>query len=319
MTQYLVKRLALFIPTLFLASVLIFSLMRVLPGDPALLRLVGDAGATEWTQEDLARERARLGTDKNWTVQYWSWASGMLQGDFGESLYYDTPVSDDLKERLPITAQLTIMGIGLAILLSVPLGVLSAVKQDTWLDYLSRSFTITGVAMPTFLTGILIVFILSISFNWVAPLGYAMIWEDPWKNLQQMVLPAIALGFYDTCFIARVTRSAVLEVFREDYIRTARSKGLAERLVVFRHALKNAMLPVITVIGWQFGRILSGTVIIETIFVVPGMGQLLIAGISHRDFTMIQGMLVLVTFMVMTVNLVVDLLYAVLDPRIRYA
>ena len=319
MTQYLVKRLALFIPTLFLASVLIFSLMRVLPGDPALLRLVGDAGATEWTQEDLARERARLGTDKNWAVQYWSWASGMLQGDFGESLYYDTPVSDDLKERLPITAQLTIMGIGLAILLSVPLGVLSAVKQDTWLDYLSRSFTITGVAMPTFLTGILIVFILSISFNWVAPLGYAMIWEDPWKNLQQMVLPAIALGFYDTCFIARVTRSAVLEVFREDYIRTARSKGLAERLVVFRHALKNAMLPVITVIGWQFGRILSGTVIIETIFVVPGMGQLLIAGISHRDFTMIQGMMVLVTFMVMTVNLVVDLLYAVLDPRIRYA
>lgn len=319
MTQYLVKRLALFIPTLFLASVLIFSLMRVLPGDPALLRLVGDAGATEWTQEDLARERARLGTDKNWAVQYWNWASGMLQGDFGESLYYDTPVSDDLKERLPITAQLTIMGIGLAILLSVPLGVLSAVKQDTWLDYLSRSFTITGVAMPTFLTGILIVFILSISFNWVAPLGYAMIWEDPWKNLQQMVLPAIALGFYDTCFIARVTRSAVLEVFREDYIRTARSKGLAERLVVFRHALKNAMLPVITVIGWQFGRILSGTVIIETIFVVPGMGQLLIAGISHRDFTMIQGMMVLVTFMVMTVNLVVDLLYAVLDPRIRYA
>ncbi len=319
MTQYLVKRLALFIPTLFLASVLIFSLMRVLPGDPALLRLVGDTGATEWTQEDLDRERARLGTDKNWAVQYWSWASGMLQGDFGESLYYDTPVSDDLKERLPITAQLTIMGIGLAILLSVPLGVLSAVKQDTWLDYLSRSFTITGVAMPTFLTGILIVFILSISFNWVAPLGYAMIWEDPWKNLQQMVLPAIALGFYDTCFIARVTRSAVLEVLREDYIRTARSKGLAERLVVFRHALKNAMLPVITVIGWQFGRILSGTVIIETIFVVPGMGQLLIAAILHRDFTMIQGMVVLVTFMVMTVNLVVDLLYAVLDPRIRYA
>ena len=319
MTQYLVKRLALFIPTLFLASVLIFSLMRVLPGDPGLLRLVGDTGATEWTQEDLARERARLGTDKNWAVQYWSWASGMLQGDFGESLYYDTPVSDDLKDRLPITAQLTIMGIGLAILLSVPLGVLSAVKQDTWLDYLSRSFTITGVAMPTFLTGILIVFILSISFNWVAPLGYAMIWEDPWKNLQQMVLPAIALGFYDTCFIARVTRSAVLEVFREDYIRTARSKGLAERLVVSRHALKNAMLPVITVIGWQFGRILSGTVIIETIFVVPGMGQLLIAGILHRDFTMIQGIVVLVTFMVMTVNLVVDLLYAVLDPRIRYA
>ena len=177
----------------------------------------------------------------------------------------------------------------------------------------------TGVAMPTFLTGILIVFILVVSFNWLPPLGYAMIWEDPVRNLQQMVLPAIALGFYDTCFIARVTRSAVLEVFREDYIRTARSKGIAERLVVYRHTLKNAMLPVITVIGWQFGRVLSGTVIIETIFVVPGMGGLLINSILHRDFTMIQGLVVLVTLMVMTVNLVVDMLYAVLDPRIRYA
>ena len=319
MTYYVVKRLLLFIPTLILASILIFSLMRVLPGDPALLRLVGDTGATEWTAEDLARERARLGTDKPWLVQYFNWAWGMLQGDFGESMYYDTPVVDDLKERLPITIQLTIMGIGLAIIMSVPLGVISAVKQDSWIDYVSRAFTVTGVAMPTFLTGILIVFILVVSFNWLPPLGYAMIWEDPVTNLQQMVLPAIALGFYDTCFIARVTRSAVLEVFREDYIRTARSKGIAERLVVYRHTLKNAMLPVITVIGWQFGRVLSGTVIIETIFVVPGMGGLLINSILHRDFTMIQGLVVLVTLMVMTVNLVVDMLYAVLDPRIRYA
>ncbi len=319
MTYYVVKRLLLFIPTLVLASILIFSLMRVLPGDPALLRLVGDTGATEWTAEDLARERARLGTDKPWLVQYFNWAWGMLQGDFGESMYYDTPVVDDLKERLPITIQLTIMGIGLAIIMSVPLGVISAVKQDTWIDYISRAFTVTGVAMPTFLTGILIVFILVVSFNWLPPLGYAMIWEDPVRNLQQMVLPAIALGFYDTCFIARVTRSAVLEVFREDYIRTARSKGIAERLVVYRHTLKNAMLPVITVIGWQFGRVLSGTVIIETIFVVPGMGGLLINSILHRDFTMIQGLVVLVTLMVMSVNLVVDMLYAVLDPRIRYA
>ena len=319
MTYYVVKRLLLFIPTLILASILIFSLMRVLPGDPALLRLVGDTGATEWTAEDLARERARLGTDKPWLVQYFRWAWGMVQGDFGESMYYDTPVVDDLKERLPITIQLTVMGIGLAILMSVPLGVISAVKQDSWVDYIARAFTVTGVAMPTFLTGILIVFILVVSFNWLPPLGYAMIWEDPVRNLQQMMLPAIALGFYDTCFIARVTRSAVLEVFREDYIRTARSKGIAERLVVYRHTLKNAMLPVITVIGWQFGRVLSGTVIIETIFVVPGMGGLLINSILHRDFTMIQGLVVLVTLMVMSVNLVVDMLYAVLDPRIRYA
>ena len=196
---------------------------------------------------------------------------------------------------------------------------MSAVKQDTWIDYLARTFTITGIALPTFLTGILIVFFLSVIFDWISPLNYQMIWDEPWLNLKQMFLPAIALGFYDSCFIARVTRSAVLEVFREDYIRTARSKGLAERLVIYRHALKNAFLPVITVVGWQFGRVLSGTVIIENIFVVPGMGGLLIFSILHRDFTTIQAVVVLVTLMVLIVNLIIDLLYAWLDPRIRYA
>jgi peptide/nickel transport system permease protein len=319
MTQYVVKRVGLFIPTLILASLMIFCLMRLLPGDPALLKLLGDEGSMHFTDEDLARERARLGTDRWLVVQYVTWVGGMLRGDFGESLYYEAPVSDDLKERMPITVQLTIMGIGLAVLISVPVGVLSAVKQDSRLDYALRVFTISGVAMPTFLTGILIVFVVSRFLNWIPPLGYAVLWEDPVKNLQQMMLPALALGFYDSCFIARVTRSAMLEVFREDYIRTARSKGLAERFVVVRHALKNAFLPVITIIGWQFGRVISGTVIIEIIFLVPGMGGLLIASILHRDYIMIQGLVVLVTLLVMLVNLTVDLLYAWLDPRIRYA
>ena len=319
MTQYVLKRVGLFIPTVILASLLIFALMRILPGDPALLKLLGDEGSVHFTQEDLDRERAKLGTDRWLPVQYVIWIGGMLRGDFGMSLYYEAPVSDDLKQRMPVTIQLAIMGIGIAILISVPVGVLSAVRQDTRLDYLLRIFTITGVALPTFLTGILIIFAISRFLNWIPPLGYVSLWDDPLKNLQQMILPALALGFYDSCFIARVTRSAVLEVFREDYIRTARSKGLAERLVVVRHALKNAFLPVITIIGWQFGRVISGTVIIEIIFVVPGMGQLLIASILHRDYTMIQGLVVLVTIMVMLVNLFVDLLYAWLDPRIRYA
>ena len=252
MTQYAIKRVLLFIPTIIFASVLIFALMRLLPGDPALLRLLGDTGATEWTQEDLDRERARLGTDKPLVVQYVTWAFGMIQGDFGESMFFDTPVSDDLKERLPVTIQLTVMGLGLAILISVPLGVLSAVKQDTWVDYLARTFTITGIALPTFLTGILIVFFLSVIFDWISPLNYQMIWDEPWTNLKQMFLPAIALGFYDSCFIARVTRSAVLEVFREDYIRTARSKGLAERLVIYRHALK---MPSCQLLQWLGGSL----------------------------------------------------------------
>jgi peptide/nickel transport system permease protein len=319
MTQYVIKRVLLFVPTIIFASILIFLLMRLIPGDPALLRLVGDTGATEWTQEDLDRERQRLGTDRWLPLQYVFWAGNMLKGDFGESMFYDTPVSEDLVDRLPVTVQLTVMGLALAIVVSVPLGVLSAVRQDTWIDYVSRMFTITGIALPTFLTGILIVYFLSVIFNWSSPLNYQMIWENPWMNLKQMFLPAIALGLYDSCFIARVTRSAVLEVFREDYIRTARSKGLAERLVIYRHALKNAFLPIITVVGWQFGRILSGTVIIENIFVVPGMGGLLIFSILHRDYTTIQAVIVLVTVMVLIVNLTVDLLYAWLDPRIRYA
>jgi peptide/nickel transport system permease protein len=243
----------------------------------------------------------------------------LLQGDFGTSLFYDTPVSDDLTARIPVTLQLAFMAILIAVLISVPLGVLSAVKQDTPIDYVARLFTIAGVAMPTFVAGILVVFLLVIVFGWLPPLGYAVLWEDPLKNLQQMIFPALALGFYDTSFIARVTRSSMLEVFREDYVRTARSKGLAEFVVIARHALKNAFLPVITVSGWQLGRLIAGTVIIETIFLVPGVGRLLVDSIFHRDFTMLQAVIILAATLVLLLNLFIDLVYAYLDPRIRYA
>ncbi len=318
MNNYLVKRLLLVVPTLLLVTILVFLLMRLIPGDPAYLRLIGTDGDAEFTQEQLQDLRAQLGTDKPLPEQYVRWVWGVVQFDFGLSMVYDTPISDDLKTRLPITLELTVLALVLATVIAVPLGIISAIFQDSWADYLSRIVAIAGIAMPTFWTGILIIILLIYFFGWLPPLGYASLWDDPLRNLQQMVFPAIALGFYNMALIARVMRSAMLEVFREDYIRTARSKGLSERVVITRHALKNASLPVLTISGWQVGRLVAGTVVIEKIFLVPGMGKLLIDSIFARDFTMIQAIVLVVAVLVMLINLFVDLMYGWLDPRIRF-
>jgi len=318
MNNYLVKRLLLVVPTLILVTILVFLLMRLIPGDPAYLRLIGTDGDAEFTQEQLQDLRAQLGTDKPLPEQYVRWVWGVVQFDFGLSMVYDTPISDDLKTRLPITLELTVLALVLATVIAVPLGIISAIFQDSWADYLSRIVAIAGIAMPTFWTGILIIILLIYFFGWLPPLGYASLWDDPLRNLQQMVFPAIALGFYNMALIARVMRSAMLEVFREDYIRTARSKGLSERVVITRHALKNASLPVLTISGWQVGRLVAGTVVIEKIFLIPGMGKLLIDSIFARDFTMIQAIVLVVAVLVMLINLFVDLMYGWLDPRIRF-
>ena len=317
MNSYLVKRLLLCIPTLILVTMLVFVLMRLIPGDPAYLRLIGSDGDAEFTQEQLDDLRAQLGTDKSLPEQYGRWMWGVVRFDFGLSMVYDTPISDDLKARLPITLELTLIALVLATVIAVPLGIASAIFQDSWADYLSRIVAIAGIAMPTFWTGILIIILLILFFGWLPPLGYASLWEEPLLNLQQMVFPAIALGFYNMALIARVMRSAMLEVLREDYIRTARSKGLSERVIIVRHALKNASLPVLTISGWQVGRLVAGTVVIEKIFLVPGMGTLLIDSIFARDFTMIQAIVLVGAVLVLLINLFVDLMYGWLDPRIR--
>ena len=317
MNSYLVKRLLLCVPTLILVTMLVFVLMRLIPGDPAYLRLIGSDGDAEFTQEQLDDLRAQLGTDKSLPEQYGRWMWGVVRFDFGLSMVYDTPISDDLKARLPITLELTLIALVLATVIAVPLGIVSAIFQDSWADYLSRIIAIAGIAMPTFWTGILIIILLILFFGWLPPLGYASLWEEPLLNLQQMVFPAIALGFYNMALIARVMRSAMLEVLREDYIRTARSKGLSERVIIVRHALKNASLPVLTISGWQVGRLVAGTVVIEKIFLVPGMGKLLIDSIFARDFTMIQAIVLVVAVLVLLINLFVDLMYGWLDPRIR--
>lgn len=319
MQTYILRRVLLFLPTLLLITVMVFGLMRLVPGDPALLRLMGDTGEAQFTQQQLDELRAHLGTDRPWYVQYGSWVGGMLQLDFGLSLYTDDPISTDIATKIPITAELVVFAMLMAVVAAVPLGIYSAIRQDTWGDYASRFIAIAGVALPNFWVGILIVYFLVRFFNWLPPLGYVNLWENPLTNLQQIVFPAIALGFYNMALIARVTRSAMLEVLRDDYIRTARSKGLKERVVIGRHALKNAFLPVLTISGWQLGRLIAGTVLIETIFLVPGMGKLLIDSIFHRDYIMIQAIVMVVTVVVLVLNLVIDLLYAWLDPRIRYA
>ena len=321
MQAYVAKRTLLFIPTLIMVTIVIFTLLRVVPGDPAVMLLAGGEGGgeeNEYTQEQLTALRAKLGTDKPIVAQYGIWVWNMLQLDFGTSFFYDTPVSEDLRQKFPVTLELSILATVLAIIVAVPLGVISAIKQDSLADYATRLITIAGVAIPNFWLAILMIFFLVLIFGWMPPIVYVSLWEDPTSNLKQLFFPALALGFSNMAFIARVTRSAMLEVFREDYIRTARSKGLRESVVVFRHALKNALLPVVTISGYEFGRLMAGTIIIEVIFMVPGMGRLLVTSIFHRDFPMIQAVIVLITVLVLVLNMALDLLYAWLNPRIRY-
>jgi len=319
MQAYIAKRCLLFIPTLLLATLLMFFLLRVIPGDPALVKLAGETGDSSFTQTELRALQAKLGTDKPLYVQYGKWVWGMLRLDFGQSMFFEEPVAEDLAAKLPITLELTVLAMLIATIIAVPLGLLSAIKQDTPADYIARIISITGVALPNFWVGILIVYFLVLFFAWMPPLGYANLWDDPVTNLQQFIFPALALGFFEMAFTARVTRSSMLEVYREDYTRTARGKGLAERVVIFRHALKNALLPVVTVSGFQFGRLLAGTVVIENIFMMPGMGRLLVDSVFHRDYTEVQAIVVVITVSVLILNLLLDVIYGWLNPRIHYS
>jgi peptide/nickel transport system permease protein len=319
MGEYTIRRILLFIPTLLVATVLVFTLFWIVPGDPALTILAGGEGDSgSVSQEQLQQLRQALGLDRPIYVQYTSWLWNVLRGDLGTSLWYKTPVWDQLKDRFLVSMELAVMAILLAFCVAVPLGVTSAVKQDTGFDYLSRVFSGIGIALPTFWLGILIVYALASFFQWLPPLGYATLWDDPLLNLQQLIFPALTLAFHDLAFTARVTRSSMLEVMREDYLRTARAKGMMEILVIGRHALKNALLPVVTISGYQFARLLGGVIIVESIFVVPGMGTLLIDSIVHRDFIVLQAIVLLIAAVVLSLNLMIDLLYGVLDPRIHY-
>ena len=318
MQAYIAKRFLLFIPTLLMATLVAFLLLRVIPGDPAQVKLAGETGDSNFTQAELHALQVKLGTDQPLYVQYGKWMWGMTHLDFGQSMFFEEPVANDLAEKFPITLELTVLAMVIATVIAVPLGLISAIKQDTAADYVARVISIAGVALPNFWVGILIVYFLVLMFAWMPPLGYATLWDDPLTNLQQFFFPALALGFYQMAFMARVTRSSMLEVYREDYTRTARGKGLAERVVILRHALKNALLPVVTISGYEFGRLLAGTVVIENIFMIPGMGRLLVDSVFHRDYTEVQAIVMVITATVLILNLALDVVYGWLNPRIRY-
>ena len=320
MSQYTIRRVMLFIPTLILATMMVFALFWIVPGDVAYMILTGgdeDAGTVNLDQLDKLKEE--LGLNRPLYAQYGYWMWDIVRGDLGTSIWYKIPVWDELQNRFIVTIELAVIAIIMAFVVAVPLGVISAVKQDSVTDYSSRIFALIGIAMPTFWLGILMVYGLAYFFNWLPPLGYAKVWVDPLTNIQQLFFPALALAFHDLAFTSRVTRSSMLEVMREDYMRTARSKGLKEMVVIGRHALKNALLPVVTISGYQFGRLLGGVIIVESIFVVPGMGELLIDSIIHRDFVVLQAIVLLIAGVVLTLNLIIDLAYGLLDPRIRYS
>ena len=314
MRQYVVRRLLLFLPTLILVSLLIFGLIRVVPGDAALAML----GEGDYSDEDLQLAREYLGLDRPIHAQYYEWIKGIVTADLGLSFQDQTPIGPELVRRIPLTMELAILTMFFSLLLAIPIGVISALKQDTWLDYAIRSFSILGLTMPTFWVGTIVVMILSIFFDWIPPLIFKNFWEDLRVNFTQLVFPALVLGFFINAITARMTRAQMLEIMRFDYIRTARAKGLHERLVITRHALRNALLPVTTVAGLQFGALLGGTVITESIFGLPGLGRLFVASVFERDYPVLQTITLLFATIFLALNLFVDLLYGWLDPRIRY-
>ncbi len=316
MRQYVLKRLLLMIPTLFGVALLVFFLLRVAPGDIVELKYAGSG--TFAPKEALDRERKQLGLDKPLAYQFVSWIAGIARFDFGDSMWTARPIIEEIKIRLELSLQLAVMATVVAMLLAVPLGTLAALKQDTWVDYAVRIFSIAGLAMPSFWLGIVIILGFLIVFKWMPPLTFTSFWTDPRANLAQLIWPALAVGYRYSAMATRMTRSAVLEVLREDYVRTARAKGLWERAVVLKHALSNALLPIVTVIGLEFAFLLGGLVVTEQVFNLNGIGMLFVESITHRDYTMTQALVLLVSFAFIFMNFMVDLLYAWLDPRIHY-
>jgi len=320
MFQYIARRLLLFIPTLLGVTVVIFLLVRLVPGDIAEI-LVHDAGnlSPEEVERQIADIRSDLGLDRPVVLQYFSWITGFAVGEFGFSYWERRPVAEIIGDRFPISMELAVLTLLITMLWAIPLGVISAVKQNTWWDYFVRVISIAGLSLPLFLTGILILYFLIAFFSWLPPLEYYSFFERPIDNLSQLIWPAIAQALYISAPITRLTRSQMLDVIREDYVRTARAKGLNRRVVIYHHALRNAMLPVITFIGWWGGRLLGGIVIMEIIFGIPGMGTSLIDAVNHRDYPTVQAIVLLLALVFLLINLTIDLLYAVLDPRIRYS
>jgi peptide/nickel transport system permease protein len=315
MRRYIVGRLLLMIPTLVGVAVITFVVMRLVPGDIVALRYAGSSVP----QDIIDKERAILGLDKPMWAQFGDWMNQIAHLDFGQSLWTGHAVIDEIWTRFPLSLELAVIATAFAVSFALPLGVLAAVKQDTWVDYGIRIFSVGGLAMPSFWIGIMLVLGTITFFGWAPPLVFTAFTEDPVANLAQMILPAVSVGYRYSAVSMRMTRSTVLEVLREDYVRTARAKGLRESLVVMRHALRNALLPVVTVVSLEFAFLIGGLVVTEQVFNLNGIGKLLVDAVAHRDYPLIQALVLLLSAVFVLVNFAVDMIYMVLDPRIRYS
>lgn len=313
MTRYIIRRLILIIPVLLIVSLLIFTLIRLTPGDPVLVML-----GEERTEQAYQEQRTKLGLDQPIPVQYFLWLGRAVQGDLGRSVRDNAPVLGDIFERLPATIELALAALLVSLLIAVPLGIISALKPNSKLDGVVSGLSLLGISTPNFLLGILLILFLAYYFRIFKPDGYVPLTEDVGGNLQRLVLPALTLGLASAAINMRQIRSSMLEALSQDYVRTARSKGLAARMVVFRHALRNALIPLVTVLGLQFGALLEGAIITETIFSWPGIGQLAVKSLNSRDYPVVQGVVLFGAVVYTTINLAVDISYAYLDPRISY-
>jgi len=316
MRQYLIRRILLMIPTLLGVALVIFLLMRVVPGDIVELKYAGEGASI--SKETLQKERELLGLDKPLWYQFGSWMWGLMRGNFGVSMWTGRPIMHEVSIRFELTLQLAIMAMIISVILGIPLGMIAALKQDTWADYSVRVFSIAGLATPSFWLGVLMILVLLIFFKWLPPMEFTPLWKNPAANLVQLIWPAMAVGYRYSAMIMRMTRSTMLDVLREDYIRTARAKGLFEKLILIRHALKNALLPVMSVIGMELAFLLGGLVVTEQVFNLNGLGLLLVQSIERRDYTMTQSLVLLIGFFFVMMNFALDILFGWLDPRVRF-
>ena len=316
MFRYFLRRLIATVPVLIVVSLIVFVIMRVAPGDVAQMLLSGDSG-TAASAEEVHRLREQLGLDRPYHAQYVTFLAGLVRFDPGKSLWTSEPIMRELGRRVPVTLELALLAVAISWAIALPTGVLSAVFQDTWIDYAFRVFSVAGLALPAFWTGTLLLLLLVQQLHWMPPLGYVSPMDSPRLNIQQFIWPALIIGYATAAILSRMTRSAVLEVLREDYVRTARAKGLRGTVVVGRHVLKNAVAPVLTVSAVQMGNLLGGAVISETIFTLPGVGRFLVDAILHRDYPVVQTIVILFGVVVVALNLMTDLVYAWLDPRTR--
>lgn len=313
MVAYILRRLLMLVPVLLGVSIAVFASIRFIPGDPAVIQL-GQAA----TPAAIAQVRESLHLDDPIVVQYGVWLGNLLRGDLGKSIETGRPVRTEIWERMPITLELLLIAVAVSLLLAIPIGVLAAVRANSPADYLARVLAIFGLSIPGFWIGQMMIVLPSLLWNHSPPFGYRPFFDDPWTNIQQFYLPGIALGIGSAAILIRLTRSSLLEVLRADYVRTAWSKGLRERSVVTHHAIKNALIPLVTVVGLQIGALLGGTVIMESVFALPGMGRLSLDSITRRDYPVVQGVVLLLATGYVLINLAVDLLYGWLDPRIHY-